>query len=217
MAAGACHAQLAPTITSQAPRGNGPVPSEDGDQDVGQPGQQHGPREANERERPRTDRVADHGRDDEQHQVSGRPRAPDDAAVPRGLAVDACNCLAGDDHDGRDRQSGTAPTPYGTRSGKSASSPQAEDHPISGRTQTCPPGTRTRDRANRDLQSICPGGAGFRTHRFPDYLRQTEQAGRHQIPGSPASRQWLNMRDSALLVPLPPRALVRERRQRQVQ
>ena len=44
-----------------------------------------------------------------------------------------------------------APTRHGTRSGKSASSPQAEDHPISGRTKTCPPGTRTRDRANRDL------------------------------------------------------------------
>jgi len=50
----------------------------------------------------------------------------------------------------------------GTRSRKSASSPQAEDHPISGRPKTCSPGTRTRDRAKRDLQSICPGGAGFR-------------------------------------------------------
>jgi hypothetical protein len=45
---------------------------------------------------------------------------------------------------------------------KSASSQQAEDHPISGPAKTCPPGTRTRDRANHDLQSICPGGAGFR-------------------------------------------------------
>jgi hypothetical protein len=40
----------------------------------------------------------------------------------------------------------TAPAPKrpGSRRGRSASSPQAEDHPTSGRTRTCPPDARTR-------------------------------------------------------------------------
>lgn len=37
-----------------------------------------------------------------------------------------------------------AATRHGRRSGRSASSPQPEDHPTSGRTKTCPPGTALR-------------------------------------------------------------------------
>jgi hypothetical protein len=59
-----------------------------------------------------------------------------------------------------------APTRHGTRSGRPASSPQAEDRPTFGPTKTCLPGTRTRNRADHDLQSICARGPGFR-HPHP--------------------------------------------------
>ena len=48
---------------------------------------------------------------------------------------------------------------HGKRSRRSASSPQAEDHPTSSRAKTGPAHARTPDRA---LQDLCPGGTGFR-------------------------------------------------------
>jgi hypothetical protein len=59
-----------------------------------------------------------------------------------------------------------APTRPGSRRGRSASSPQAEDHPISGGTRTCPPDARTRaaptaiSRASAQVKQV------FGTHRL---------------------------------------------------
>ena len=108
--------------------------------------------------------------------AASRPAAP---ATPGPAMSNANEREAG--HAGRPRADGAASrstrpsttplgatspaaTPHGTQLGKSASSPRAEDHPIPGGPRPAPSGTRTRDRANRDLQSIYLGGAGFGTH-----------------------------------------------------
>src|SRR5215813_2464016 len=78
-----------------------------------------------------------------------------------------------------------------TLPGKSGSSPQAEDHPASGPTETSPPRTRTRDRANRDLQSIRLGSAGFGTtgSNFAEITSVVERFGIGE-----AVRQWTQAR-----------------------
>ena len=69
-------------------------------------------------------------------------------------------------------------TPRARRSGRSASSPQAEDHLTSSRAKTGPAHARTLDRA---LQGLCPGGTGFRhPHgRGPSqvFVRQSHRPG----------------------------------------
>jgi hypothetical protein len=64
---------------------------------------------------------------------------------------------------------GSAPTQHGSRRGRSASNPQAEDHHTSGKTRACPPTPGCGGRADPDLQCICPGDACFGTYNVNKY------------------------------------------------
>jgi hypothetical protein len=60
-----------------------------------------------------------------------------------------------------------APTPHGTRSGRSASSPQAVDHSTPGPAKTLQPNTDHRTEPACATPGIRPGGIGFRHPQCP--------------------------------------------------